>query len=306
MDPSRLPGRNPGHNRLRKPDPSLAPAVPVSEHTRTIPAPRGVGDSGGGACSRKAAEDDADKEEPCCICCTQLPDVGRGIIPCGHVFCFCCIHTWSKKANVCPTCRLEFTKITMTMSSKDLIKEEARKAHDKKKRTNKRQFARTKRKAARVKNPVEGVYVKVFRVRKKTQNLTSAQQAALPHPQAPGGHLHGAGGVVVDAAAGVGVVFMRRYPTAHAQRAHMQVQNAAERAREEAAEARSRARAARKQAVAARQQAVRAAELAAKDNAPDVRNRTAEEEDGEEEEEEEEGSVVAGSETSFVGGEGGT
>ncbi|CAM9554748.1 unnamed protein product, partial [Pylaiella littoralis] len=72
MNPSRPPGDDLGHNRHRKTDPALAPSVPESEHTRKMPAPRGVDDQGG-ACSKKAAEEDAEKEEPCCICYTQLP-----------------------------------------------------------------------------------------------------------------------------------------------------------------------------------------------------------------------------------------
>lgn len=39
-------------------------------------------DDGGGASAKKAAEDDADKDEPCWICHDDLPDVGRGILPC--------------------------------------------------------------------------------------------------------------------------------------------------------------------------------------------------------------------------------
>ncbi|CAM9554678.1 unnamed protein product [Pylaiella littoralis] len=280
MNPSRPPG---GHNRNRKADPALAPSVPESEHTRKIPAPRGA-DNQGGACAKKAAEDDAEKEEPCCICYTQLPDVGRGIIPCGHVFCFYCIHKWSKKANVCPTCRLEFTKISKTMSLKDLTKEEARKMRDKKtKCTNKRQLSRIKRKASRVKNPMKGVYVKVFRVRKKTLKLTPAEQAALPHPQAPGGSLHVAGGPAVGAAVGVppvvaagaGGYFVASFTQLRAQSDRLQLEQAVARAREEAAEAQSRARAAWQQAVAARQQAVRAGKLAAEDEAREARDRTA-------------------------------
>lgn len=44
----------------------------------------------------------------------------------GHVFCFFCIHKWSKITNKCPTCRLEFTKITKTLSLEDTLKEAAR------------------------------------------------------------------------------------------------------------------------------------------------------------------------------------
>ncbi|CAN0057816.1 unnamed protein product [Pylaiella littoralis] len=271
MSPSRPPGKKPGKKRLRKPDPALAPAVPESEQTRKIPAPRGAGvDSG--ACAKKAAEEDAEEEEPCCICCTQLPDVGRGIIACGHVFCFCCIHKWSKKANVCPTCRLEFTKITKTLSHEDTMKEVAfteRYKNKKKKCTDRRQFARLKRKAIRVKSPMEGVYLRVFRVKKK---LTTAQRAALRHPQGPGGSLHAG--------------WRESYRQAQAQQAQERTDQAATRAREEAAEAQSRARAALQQAVAARQQAVRAAELAAGNQARDIRNRMAEEEEEDESEEE--------------------
>lgn len=45
----------------------------------------------------------------------------------GHVFCFTCIHEWTKKVNACPSCRVTFVKITKTLSPEDVAKEKTRK-----------------------------------------------------------------------------------------------------------------------------------------------------------------------------------
>ncbi|CAN0385053.1 unnamed protein product, partial [Scytosiphon promiscuus] len=45
-----------------------------------------------------------------------------------HVFCFSCIHAWSKKETRCPICRELFGHITKTLSQREIEKHNARKA----------------------------------------------------------------------------------------------------------------------------------------------------------------------------------
>ncbi|CAM9261576.1 unnamed protein product, partial [Discosporangium mesarthrocarpum] len=45
-----------------------------------------------------------------CSICLSVP-TNRGVIPCGHGFCFACILTWSKTENTCPLCKGRFTTI---------------------------------------------------------------------------------------------------------------------------------------------------------------------------------------------------
>eukprot|EP00903_Cladosiphon_okamuranus_P011264 g10622.t1 len=128
--------------------------------------------------ARMAAED-AEKEEPCPICCDDLPDTGRAILPCGHVFCYTCIVVWTKTKAICPTCRVEFMKITKTLTAEDMAKEEARRKKQagktKKDKGNdatkngKDQKKRCTKKANKIKSPRPGVHVKTFRLRDKAK-----------------------------------------------------------------------------------------------------------------------------------------
>eukprot|EP00752_Nemacystus_decipiens_P010094 g8995.t1 len=161
-------GGNIGNNR-NKSDPELAKAIHASLHTRTIPVPRpeGVSDK-----ARQAAEDAA-TEEGCAICMEKLPDTGRAIVPCGHVFCFTCVHVWINKDKGtkprCPTCRQEITKIWKTLTPEDIAKEEARLEMQRKMELTKNQSKRGKKKASSIKIPIPGVMVKTIRLRDKTK-----------------------------------------------------------------------------------------------------------------------------------------
>eukprot|EP00752_Nemacystus_decipiens_P010144 g9040.t1 len=143
----------------------------------------------------KQAAEDKNKEDPCPICLSTLPDTGRAVIGCGHVFCFTCIHVWVKTKPECPSCRAVFTKIIKTLTPADIAKENARvelskrknkEGLDKKQITKKNTFIsrhnhssngnnsnnsnhRIKKKnARRVKTLAEGVMIKTVRIRDNT------------------------------------------------------------------------------------------------------------------------------------------
>ncbi|CAM9254010.1 unnamed protein product, partial [Hapterophycus canaliculatus] len=205
MDPPRRPGSGWLENadRNSKNQPVIAPTPDRSKVTRTIPLPpeliaRNEGLSEEEEEARKAeqarkAREDREKEEEelCAICYDRLPNVGRGVIACGHVFCFSCIHLWTKSANRCPGCRVVIRRIIKTMTPADVSKEEARKrvrspplSRDNVRRfKNNKQRKRAQRRAARVKHPVAGVVTKCFRVRPSSLKPTPAQQRAAPHPE---------------------------------------------------------------------------------------------------------------------------
>ena len=44
----------------------------------------------------------------------------------GHVFCFTCVYEWVKTSAKCPTCRVEFKKITKTLTPVEIAKEDGR------------------------------------------------------------------------------------------------------------------------------------------------------------------------------------
>ncbi|CAM9626823.1 unnamed protein product [Scytosiphon promiscuus] len=206
MDPPRRPGSGWLQNadRNNKNQPSLAPTPDRSKVTRTIPLPaelildreRELAAAAANALRTTLAKEPATAAEKCRPTCTvsvaNLPNVGRGIIACGHVFCFSCIHQWTKSANRCPGCRVVVRRIIKTMSTADLVKEEARRqvSMSPLRFHNKKQRKRAQRRAARIKRPVPGVVTKCFRVRPKSLKPTPAQQRAAPHPEAPGGFLH--------------------------------------------------------------------------------------------------------------------
>ncbi|CAN0057680.1 unnamed protein product [Pylaiella littoralis] len=206
MDPPRRPlgsGWLQNADSNNKNQPALAPTPDRSQITRTIPLPTDLvarnGDKNDEVKNAKELEKEENKEEEeeeeeeqlCAICQDQLPDVGRGILACGHVYCFQCIHQWCKTQNDCPGCRVEIKRIVKTLSADDVAKEEARQKLDfERKCSNKKQLARAKRRAKRVKIPMEDVVTKTIRIRPKSLKPTPAQQRAAPHPQAPGGWMH--------------------------------------------------------------------------------------------------------------------
>eukprot|EP00752_Nemacystus_decipiens_P012411 g10998.t1 len=206
MDPPRRPGsgwlQNAGGNKNQ---PTLAPAPDPSRITRAAPLPADLIARDGGDPEReseeakraaeaaKEAENKEEEEELCAICYDQLPDVGRGIIACGHVYCFACILKWCKTQNDCPGCRFKIKRILKTLSPEDISKEKKRKEREAvHKYRFKKQRDRAKRKAARVKpqKTHPNVVTKQFRVRPASLRPTPAEQRSEPHPQAPGGWMY--------------------------------------------------------------------------------------------------------------------
>jgi hypothetical protein len=70
-----------------------------------VPSPRAVS-----VAEEKESSGNASEEVDICAVCLETPDK-RGHIPCGHTFCFSCIHKWSKTENTCPCCKVRFTAI---------------------------------------------------------------------------------------------------------------------------------------------------------------------------------------------------
>ena len=61
------------------------------------------------------------------FCKPQTVFVAPGVVSLqGHVFCFTCIHLWVKTNSKCPNCRVNFKKITKTLTNEDIAKEKAR------------------------------------------------------------------------------------------------------------------------------------------------------------------------------------
>ncbi|CAM9614004.1 unnamed protein product [Ectocarpus sp. 12 AP-2014] len=181
------PGDAPNSNNKRHP--ALAPFLPKSLITKKIPAPHPEDVER----TKKAAVEDAKKGELCIFCQEALPDIERGIIACGHTFCFGCILTWSSKNDSvhCPSCRVPFNKIKKTLSPKDMEKEKLRNERDKKrKNTTKKQRNRMRRRAARVTQPVDKIFVKDVRVRKMSKKKKAIEEARTLHPDAAGGSMN--------------------------------------------------------------------------------------------------------------------
>ncbi|CAM9813654.1 unnamed protein product, partial [Laminaria digitata] len=131
-----------------------------------------------------------DRGDPCPICQDYLPDKERGILKCGHVFCFVCIHKWSKKETKCPACRRKFSTIAKTLPPAQLCQELALRVFRDKHMT-KAQQKKAKRRSERYKKPKPVVATKTVRVRPRSQADEQRRlQANAPHPQAPGGFLH--------------------------------------------------------------------------------------------------------------------
>ncbi|CAM9867035.1 unnamed protein product [Ectocarpus sp. 12 AP-2014] len=213
--PDMAPPEHPGSGWLQnangnKNQPTLAPTPDQSEVTRTAPLPEeliarteGVSKEEEEARrverAKKAAEEskkrEREEEEMCAICCDKLPDLERGVLSCGHVFCFACIHQWSKNSSICPGCRVQIKRITKTLSPADEAKAkwETRNPvvsqRGMKKKTRK-QLKRARHRDSRAKNPAAGFVTKTVRVRPKSLKMTPAQQRAAPHPQAPGGWMY--------------------------------------------------------------------------------------------------------------------
>jgi len=60
--------------------------------------------------------------EFCAICLSEKKNEAQ--ISCSHSFCFECIYLWSEVTNCCPICRREFSKITASSSSCDVVARE--------------------------------------------------------------------------------------------------------------------------------------------------------------------------------------
>ncbi|CAM9807219.1 unnamed protein product [Ectocarpus sp. 4 AP-2014] len=205
------PPQRPGSGWLQsangnKNQPTLAPTPDQSEVTRAAPVPEELIARTEGVSreeeearrvgrAKKAAEEskkrEREEEEMCAICCDKLPDLERGVLSCGHMFCFACIHQWTKNSSICPGCRVQIKRITKTLSPADEAKAKGgtRKPRGIKKKTRK-QLKRARHRDSRAKNPAAGFVTKTVRVRPKSLKMTPAQQRAAPHPQAPGGWMH--------------------------------------------------------------------------------------------------------------------
>ncbi|CAM9742799.1 unnamed protein product [Scytosiphon promiscuus] len=133
----------------------------------------------------KANESDEgiDDEDRCPICRDELPGVHRGIVKCGHVFCFSCIHKWVKRQkNSCPVCRADITSIKKTLSEAEIAE----------KNRNWKPLTKAQRKRANSKSgigrppPNPFVRVATIRVRKKQSSEQIRQPVVARHPHAPG------------------------------------------------------------------------------------------------------------------------
>eukprot|EP00904_Undaria_pinnatifida_P001871 jgi/Undpi1/11685/HiC_scaffold_36.g13980.m1 len=114
---------------------------------------KGNGKGKGKGTKRQQAAAVAESEDPCPICQDDLPEKERGILKCGHVFCFVCIHKWSKKETKCPACRRKFSSISKTLPLTDLREELVRRVLHEKDMT-KAQQKKAKRRLERYKKPV--------------------------------------------------------------------------------------------------------------------------------------------------------
>ncbi|CAM9323179.1 unnamed protein product [Ectocarpus fasciculatus] len=208
------PPQRPGSGWLQNADgnnknqPTLAPTPDQSEVTRTAPLPEELIARNEGVSkeeeearrverAKKAVEEskkrEREEEETCAICCDKLPELERGVLSCGHVFCFACIHQWTKSSSICPGCRVQIKRITKTLSPADEAKGETRKpvaSHRGMKKKTRKQLKRARHRDSRAKNLALGFVTKAVRVRPKSLKMTPAQQRAAPHPQAPGGWMY--------------------------------------------------------------------------------------------------------------------
>ncbi|CAM9109220.1 unnamed protein product [Ascophyllum nodosum] len=207
------PGGRPGGDNKRQPE--LAPIPP--KRTRTIPEPlllhqrrlensRGESscstDDGGQAeagGSSKASKRDGVEEDKCIICLNNLPDVGRGVVSCGHVFCFICVHTWLKQQSTCPLCSAKVKSIVKTLTDEEIARLQGREEKSEK-GTRKERWLEKKRQKKRkrdFKTYEGGVMTKTIRIRRRDQSKRTRLEARdEPHPQAPGGVFHNNPGAV--------------------------------------------------------------------------------------------------------------
>lgn len=50
--------------------------------------------------------------EYCGVCFEEVKGGERGIIACGHCFCFDCITRWAQASNTCPLCKVRIREIS--------------------------------------------------------------------------------------------------------------------------------------------------------------------------------------------------
>ncbi|CAM9206894.1 unnamed protein product, partial [Ectocarpus sp. 12 AP-2014] len=89
----------------------------------------------------------------CPICQCLLPGEERGILRCNHVFCFKCIHKWTKTESACPVCRVKVRSITKTLSLREIEQFNVRTPRDPNQVRTKAQMKRARAKRFKCRKP---------------------------------------------------------------------------------------------------------------------------------------------------------
>ncbi|CAM9343245.1 unnamed protein product [Ectocarpus sp. 12 AP-2014] len=121
----------------------------------------------------------------CPICQCLLPGEERGILRCNHVFCFKCIHKWTKTESACPVCRVKVRSITKTLSLREIEQFNVRTPRDPNQVRTKAQMKRARAKRFKCRKPIPFTVTKAVRVKLRTQTKEMNRLLAdAPHPQA--------------------------------------------------------------------------------------------------------------------------